>query len=54
MGIKRGVDKRGADVLHLLGKVGKKVVSCEGAGKGRGAGGGGKRTWKTVSWGRRQ
>ena len=30
--------KRGADVLHLLGKVGHKVISRDGGRKGRGRG----------------
>ena len=33
-----GGGKGGADVLHLLGKVGYKVISCEGGRKERGRG----------------
>ena len=39
--------KRGADVHHLLGKVGNKVISSEEGRKGR-EGRGGNRTWKNL------
>ena len=48
------VGRIAVEQIHLLSKVGDKVISCEGGRGWRGGGGGGgeggeERTWKTVS-----